>query len=61
MVDVAIVTTALLIGAVTFGVSFSGVLLGRAVGPLLGRWAELAGGVGLIVVGTKILIEHTMS
>ncbi|HYD31165.1 MAG TPA: manganese efflux pump MntP family protein, partial [Azospirillaceae bacterium] len=48
VVDVDIVTTSLLIGAVTFAVAFSGVLLGRVAGSYLGRWAELVGGIVLI-------------
>lgn len=60
MIRIDIVATALLIGAVTFAMAFCGVLLGRVAGPLLGRWAELAGGLGLIAIGTKILAEHTL-
>ncbi|MBP2228980.1 putative Mn2+ efflux pump MntP [Azospirillum agricola] len=60
MVDVDMVTTAALIGAVTFAVAFGGVLIGRAAGSRLGRWAELAGGLVLIGIGAKILVEHTI-
>jgi len=60
LVDVDMVTTAALIGAVTFAVAFGGVLIGRAAGTKLGRWAELAGGVVLIGLGAKILLEHTI-
>lgn len=60
MVDMDMVTTAALIGAVTFAVGFGGVLIGQAAGDRLGRWAELAGGLTLIGIGVKILIEHTM-
>jgi manganese efflux pump family protein len=60
MADVDIATTATLVGLVTFLMAFGGVLLGRAAGPLLGRRAELVGGLGLIAIGTKILIEHTL-
>ncbi len=60
VVDVDIVGVCLLIGAVTFGLSSSGVLMGRAAGPLLGRRAELIGGLGLIAIGAKILAEHTL-
>jgi len=61
LVDVDMVTTAALIGAVTFAVAFGGVLIGRAAGNRLGRWAELAGGLVLIGIGVRILIEHTMT
>jgi len=60
VVDVDIVATCLLIGLVTFGMASGGVLMGRAAGPLFGKRAELAGGLGLIAIGVKILVEHTM-
>jgi len=60
MADVDIAATATLVGFVTFLMGFGGVLLGRAAGPLLGRRAELLGGLGLIAIGTKILVEHTL-
>jgi len=60
MADVNIATTASLVGLVTFLMGFGGVLLGRAAGPLLGRRAELVGGLGLIAIGIKILVEHTL-
>lgn len=60
LVDVDMVTTAALIGAVTFAVAFGGVLIGRAAGGRLGRWAELAGGLVLIGIGVKIVVEHTI-
>lgn len=56
--DVHIPMTIALIGAVTFAMAFGGVLIGRAAGPILGRWAEFAGGIGLIAIGVKVLVEH---
>jgi manganese efflux pump family protein len=32
----------------------------HAAGPLLGRRAEFVGGLGLIVIGTKVRLEHTL-
>lgn len=58
--DVPIVVTALVIGAVTFGMALGGVYLGRVAGPVFGRRAEAAGGLVLIAIGIKILVEHTM-
>ncbi|WP_448188130.1 manganese efflux pump MntP [Azospirillum sp. sgz301742] len=60
VVDVDIVGICLLIGLVTFGMASGGVLMGRAAGPLFGKRAELLGGLGLIAIGAKILVEHTM-
>ncbi|MFU7527523.1 manganese efflux pump MntP family protein [Qipengyuania sp. ASV99] len=50
---------ALLIGLVTFAMSGTGVLLGRSAGDRWGSWAERAGGIILIALGCKILVEHT--
>ena len=48
-----------LIGAVTALMSGAGVALGRIAGDRWGAWAERAGGVILIALGCKILVEHT--
>mgnify|MGYP001252753461 CR=1 FL=1 len=56
----SIVFACAVIGGVTFLLSGAGVLLGGAWGALLGRRAEIAGGLVLIGLGCKILIEHTM-
>jgi putative Mn2+ efflux pump MntP len=49
---------ALIIGAVTFCVCFLGFEFGRRLGRLFEKWAGLAGGLMLIGVGAKILLEH---
>ncbi len=46
------------IGVVTFVLSASGVYLGRAVGTALGGKAEILGGVVLVAIGVRILVEH---
>lgn len=46
------------IGITTFSFSFVGVFLGRRFGDLLGNKAEIAGGVVLVLIGLKTLIEH---
>jgi putative Mn2+ efflux pump MntP len=56
--DLHIPLTILLIGLITFGMTFSGVLIARLAGPYLGRWAECVGGICLIAIGVKVLIEH---
>ncbi len=45
------------IGTITFVISFSGVYLGKFVGHFIEKWAEIFGGVILIIIGVKILIE----
>ena len=50
-------TAALVIGAAAFLLSVAGGLLGRRLGGLFQRRAGLAGGVVLIAIGAKILLE----
>lgn len=47
-----------LIGIITFSLSFGGVFLGKKFGELLGKKAGIVGGIILILIGLKILIEH---
>lgn len=47
-----------IIGIITFVLSIIGVLIGKKFGDKLQNKAELFGGVVLIVIGLKILIEH---
>jgi len=46
------------IGFTTFVLATLGLLIGKLVGTKLGRIVELIGGCALIVLGTKILLEH---
>lgn len=48
----------LLIGIVTFVLSAIGVKAGSTFGTKYKSKAELAGGIILILIGTKILLEH---
>ncbi len=50
-----------IIGAVTFVASMLGILLGKKIGPKISRYAEIIGGLILIVIGIKILIEHLLA
>ena len=56
--EVDILAAAGVIGAVAFCLSVLGGLLGRRLGCLFQRRAELAGGIVLILIGVRILIEH---
>jgi putative Mn2+ efflux pump MntP len=58
--DVAIAMPVLIIGLVTFVMSFAGAYLGSAVGHIAERKMEVAAGLILIGIGVKILIEHTL-
>lgn len=55
---VEIVPAVSLIGVTTFVISFAGVKIGNVFGSKYKKRAELAGGIILILLGTKILIEH---
>ncbi len=57
--NVAIVPAVLSIGIITFVLSFAGVKIGNTFGVIYKSKAELAGGIILILIGTKILLEHT--
>ena len=55
---VAIVFPAVVIGIVAFGMTVVGMKIGPALGRVIGRRSELLGGVILIMIGIKILVEH---
>ena len=57
-IKVAIVRPALIIGLTTFGLSLLGFYIGKKVGRWLNRRVELLGGLILVLIGIKILIEH---
>ena len=56
----SILVPVLVIGAVTFLLSFSGAFLGYRLGRFFGREIEVAGGLILIGIGLKILLEHLL-
>ncbi len=58
VVRTGILYPAAVIGVTSFGLTVFGAKLGPIVGRLAGRWAELLGGLILIGIGVKILIEH---
>jgi manganese efflux pump family protein len=57
-IDAKILITAAAIGFATFTMVTLGVILGRALGSLVGKRAEILGGLILIIIGTYILFEH---
>jgi len=56
--DVNIFTAVLLIGLTTFCLSAAGVKIGNVFGSRFEKKAQAAGGVILILLGLKILLEH---
>ncbi len=55
---VEIIPAICLIGLITFGLSASGIKIGNVFGARFKTKAELAGGILLILMGSKILLEH---
>ncbi len=50
-----------IIATITFVISMAGLYMGRKAGKKLVGKAELLGGIVLIAIGTKILIEHLLA
>ena len=55
--NIDVFSSVMIIGIMTFIISFLGVFIGNKFGKLLGSKAEYAGGTVLILIGIKILIE----
>ncbi len=58
VLNTAVLIPALIIGMVTFVMSFCGVLLGERLEKILGTKTEIAGGLILVLIGIRILIVH---
>jgi len=56
--NVSILPAISIIGVTTFVLCMIAVLIGRKLGCILQKYAEVAGGIILILMGLKILIEH---
>ena len=56
--NVNIILAVSLIAAITFVISCIGVKLGNVFGDKYEKKAELAGGIVLVLIGLKILLEH---
>ena len=57
--NVNIVSSSTIIGIITFIVCFIGVIAGKKIGGLFKDYAELVGGIILILIGINIFNEHT--
>jgi putative Mn2+ efflux pump MntP len=60
MVDRSIYIPALIIGCITFGVCFLGFQFGKKIGLVFEAGSQIVGGIILIGIGVKILLEHTL-
>lgn len=58
---VGIMGPALIIGAITFVVCLAGVAIGNRVGRFFENRFELIGGIVLVGIGVKILLEHLLA
>lgn len=58
--SIPIVVCSTVIGVVAFLFSFCGIFVGSKSGDILGEKAEVLGGVMLILIGTKTLVEHLL-
>ncbi|NQT92693.1 MAG: manganese efflux pump [Lentisphaerae bacterium] len=58
---VSVVTPILVIGAVTFGMSFVGVWIGDRGGHFFERKVEIFAGLILIAIGAKVLLSHLLA
>ena len=58
LLSVSIISPSVIIGITTFLFSFAGVYIGKRVGHFFEKKIEIAGGLILLGIGVKILIEH---
>jgi len=49
---------AVIIGVIAFVLSAAGGFIGRKIGSVFGKWANIAGGAVLIAIGINTLFEH---
>ena len=60
MVGVSVWLPALIIGLVTAILSIVGIIFGSRLGLRFRTWADTFGGIVLILIGLKILVEHSL-
>jgi len=60
LLKISIIIPALIIGIITFILSFLGVIIGKKFGHLFQGSIEIIGGIILIIIGLKILIQHLL-
>ena len=60
LITSSIITTAIIIGLVTFALSYFGVFVGQKLGHFFESKIEVIGGLVLIGIGIKIVLEHLL-
>jgi putative Mn2+ efflux pump MntP len=58
--DVSVALAAPVIGIVAFGITLLGFQTGKRAGKLMGKRAEIIGGVILIGIAIRILLSHIL-
>ncbi|MCE5297094.1 MAG: manganese efflux pump MntP family protein [Euryarchaeota archaeon] len=58
--DTSIFVPVLVIGSVTFAFCLAGFMFGTRLGTMFGERVKIVGGLVLILIGIRILIDHTM-
>ena len=58
LLEISIIIAVIIIGVVTFMLSYAGVVVGKRFGHFFENRIEAVGGVILIVIGLKILLQH---
>ena len=60
VLEANIAIASITIGLVSFAITILGAFLGKKLGAIVGKRAELAGGIILIIIGIRILLEHLL-
>jgi putative Mn2+ efflux pump MntP len=58
--EISIAIAAVTIGVIAFLITIAGFLLGKKLGQLIGKRAEIIGGIVLIGIGIRILLSHLL-
>ena len=58
LLEISLVTAATIIGVLTFSLCLPAVWFGARLGKTMAKRAEVFGGIVLILIGSKILVEH---
>jgi putative Mn2+ efflux pump MntP len=56
--QIPILYPSIIIGLVAFGMTMIGMIFGKKLGKVMGKKVEMIGGIILIGIGVKILMEH---
>ena len=59
--ETSILEPIILIGVITFGLSIAGFTFGCSIGKIFGSRIKILGGIILIAIGLRILIEHLLA